>query len=201
MMFPVMLQGSWYALERSKLVAATVLLTVSGTLGTMLLFYIENGDFLGTSFFGAVFFVPVFFVLIARVLKIRYNILLDLCAPAECAMLAVMKFQCNLIGCCGGIKISLPKFSFIFPSQIVEMCTAIVLCTVLLTMSRKLQNRGRIYPWYMVLYGIARFVLNLFRKTGFVKALHMPFGNFWALISIVVGVLWLIIVRMKENKK
>lgn len=62
---------------------------------------------------------------------------------------------------------------------------------------RKQKNRGRIYPWFMVLYGITRFGWNLLRETKpFVWVL--PAGNFWSLIAIVIGVLWLLIDRKKD---
>ena len=46
----------FYGLSVWKTILLSVLLTLSGTIGTKLLFWIENGSFSGVSFFGAIFF-------------------------------------------------------------------------------------------------------------------------------------------------
>lgn len=200
MLGPIMIQGSFYQVKVYKRLLLSVLLAAAGTLGTMILFFVENGEFGGTSFFGAVFFVPVLFVPITYLLKISYDSLMDLCAPAECAMLVVMKLQCFLTGCCGGVSLSLLGSEFVFPSQLAELFTALFLCVSLLVLSRDKKCRGKIYPLYMVFYGVTRFILNVFRKTNIVEYLHMPFGNFWSLLAIFFGVLWLILIKNMRLK-
>ena len=76
-----------------KMTLLTVWLTITGVIGTMILAYIEMGTFGGTSFYGAVFLVPILIVP-AMLMKISYKDILNLCAPAECAMLVVMRFDC-----------------------------------------------------------------------------------------------------------
>ena len=80
----------------------SVLLTVSGTLGTFIWYAIESGGFGGRSFYGAVFIVPLLFIPVAYLFRIPYAKLMDLCAPAECMMLVLMKALCLMEGCCGG---------------------------------------------------------------------------------------------------
>lgn len=201
MLVPIQIQGAWYQIKWTKTVPAAVLLTISGTLGTFLLFYIENGEFGGTSFYGAVFFVPILFLAVARLLRVPYPQLMDLCAPAECVMLAIMKVQCYLTGCCGGAAIPVGGASFVFPSQLAELADALIICVILLLMSRRTGSRGKLYPRYMVLYGVTRFVLNIFRDTPFVSNLGMPFGNFWSLVSIAIGAVWLIALRVGEKDR
>lgn len=201
MLVPITIQGIWYQIKWYKRISVAILLTIAGTLGTFILFYVENGTFGGTSFFGAVFFVPILFIPVARLVGIRYDVLMDLSAPAECAMLAIMKVQCQLTGCCGGIRMLTNGSEFVFPSQIVELINALVLCVLLLVLSRKGKNKGSIFPWYMVVYGVTRFVLNLFRDGGSVRILGLPLGNFWSLVSIVIGVIWLIWIRKRAGKE
>lgn len=201
MLIPIMIQGAWYRITASKRLVAAVLLTVAGTLGTFLMYYIENGSFGGTSFYGAVFFVPILFVPVARLLKIPYSELMDLCAPAECVMLAVMKVQCLLTGCCGGINIMSNGMTYVFPSQIVELINGLVIGALLLFMARKEENRGRLFPRYMVIYGVTRFVLNLFRRTPGAIILSLPIGNIWSLVSIAIGTVWLILLRKRSGNR
>lgn len=201
MLVPVMIQGAWYQVKWSKRVLAAILLTVAGTLGTFLMYFIENQRFGGISFFGAVFFVPVLFIPVARLLGIRYDLLMDLCAPAECVMLAIMKVQCYLTNCCVGVRIISGGKEYVFPSQIAELFNGLIICVILLCMSRKYKNRGRIFPMYMVIYGVTRFILNLFRQGGTARILGLPLGNFWSLVSIAIGVVWLIWVGKKTVKE
>ena len=60
------------------------------------------------------------------------------------------------------------------------------------------KQKGCIYYWYMILYGISRFILNLFRETTpFIWIL--PAGNFWALISTILGIALLLISKRKTK--
>ena len=202
MMLPILLQGHWYGIKWWKRVLFALGLTVSGTAGTYLLFFAENGWIGGTSFFGAVFFVPVIFAVASKLFCLRFGRLTDLSAPAECIMLAVMKVQCLLHGCCGGRTMCLANGTeFVFPSQIVELVNALVIMLILLWMSRKENNRGKLYPLYMIIYGVSRFVLNLFRGGTTPFALGLPAGNVWSLVSIILGVLWLLMLSHRKVKQ
>ena len=202
MMLPILFQGHWYGIKWWKCVLFGLSLTVTGTVGTYLLFFVENGWIGGTSFFGAVFLVPVLFALAARLLSLNYQWLTDLSAPAECMMLAVMKVQCLIYGCCGGKTFCLPNgMEFVFPSQIVELVNALVIAVVLIWMSQKEKHRGTLYPWYMVIYGASRFVLNLLRGGTTPFAFGLPAGNVWSLVAIISGILWLIIASRRKTKQ
>ena len=172
----------------------TVWLTITGVAGTMILAFIEMGEFGGTSFFGAVLLVPIL-ILPAQLMKITYKDILNLCAPAECAMLVVMRFDCLDKGCCFGRY--LPKLGFQFPSQIVEMFVAVTVMALLIRMHKKDQQR-QLYPWYMILYGVFRFLINGFRYGGTDSwLLGLSQGHFWSLVSVVVGLVWLLTTEKK----
>lgn len=188
MLVPILLQARWYNIPWWKGVVTAVLLTISGTIGTYLLFFVENHWIGGTSFYGAVFIVPVLFLLIFRLIRVPYGALTDLCAPAECIMLAIMKIQCLLGGCCGGKTICFSSGVQIqFPSQIVELVNALAIFAILFWLSRKKQYRGSLYGWYMVLYGITRFVLNFLRADTSVFAMGLSAGAFWSVWAVLIG--------------
>lgn len=181
-----------------KMPIISILLTLAGVAGAMLMFYIESGKFGGTSFFGAIFFIPIL-LLPALVLRVRYSELMDLCAPAECLMLAFMKLDCLMGDCCIGKYI--PALEFQFPSQIVEMLTILVIMLCLIQMDRSGKNRGKLYGYYLIFYGITRFILNWFRYglTPFVWIL--PAGNFWSIVAVIIGFLWLLLVTRHQIKE
>ena len=179
-----------------KMVLLTLWLTITGVLGTMILAYIEMGKFGGTSFYGAVFLVPIL-ILPAMLMRITYKDILNLCAPAECAMLLVMRFDCLDKGCCFGRY--LPALEFQFPSQIAEMVVAITIMITLIQMHRK-DRKVQLYPWYMILYGVCRFILQGFRYGGTDPwVLGLSQGHFWSLIAVVIGTVWLLLSRARKT--
>ena len=179
-----------------KMVLLTLWLTITGVLGTMVLAYIEMGKFGGTSFYGAVFMVPIL-ILPAMLMRITYKDILNLCAPAECAMLLVMRFDCLDKGCCFGRY--LPALEFQFPSQIAEMVVAITIMITLIKMHRK-NRQVQLYPWYMILYGVCRFILQGFRYGGTDPwVLGLSQGHFWSLIAVVIGTVWLLLSRARKT--
>ena len=197
MLFPRLWQV-WLPIWKTLLSAAV--LTVLGVLGAKIMFLLESGFWAGASFYGAVFFPPLFMVLLALLLHVPPLDLLDLCAPAECVMLAILKIQCAVKGCCGGILLTTTADGVYirFPSQIVELLNALALMIVLLHFIHKGVWRGRIYPMYMLLYGITRFVFNLLRDTT-PFLLGLPAGNFWSLISIMIALIWLYFAEHKKG--
>lgn len=195
MLLPIAVLAKQYCIAWWKTIITSVLLTITGTAGTYIWFIIENGAFGGRSFYGAVFLVPPVFFLLAKLLRVNSGELIDLCAPAECVMLTIMKYQCMKDGCCGGkVLCTTPQgVEVIFPSQIAEAAAALLIGVILLVMARNPKNRGTLFPWYMVIYGASRFVLNLFRAEEAVFLLGMTAGNVWSILSVILGLTWLIL--------
>lgn len=189
MLIPMLIQASMYKMKFWKILITAFVLTIMGTIGTRILFWIENGWYGGQSFYGAVFFVPVAFLVFAKLVKIPYGKLMDLCGPAECIMLVIMKTQCLKDGCCGGTQLfqdASGNYVF-FPSQLVELLNALILTIVLMLMARTEKKRGTIYAWYMVLYGVTRFVLNFFRAENTPVFIGLPYGGLWSLCAMIIG--------------
>jgi prolipoprotein diacylglyceryltransferase len=203
MLLLILIMMSKYQIKLWKGLPVTVLLTITGTIGTYIWYFIESARFGAQSYYGAVFLVPLAFIYIAKLMKIPYGDIMDFCAPAECVMLAIMKYRCLIDGCCAGkvlLSIAMDG-SVIFPSQIVELVNAFVLMAVLLGMAFCKKTRGKIYAWYLVLYGATRFVLNLFRADTTPFLLGLPVGNIWSLLAIFLGILWLTDRKLIITKK
>ena len=202
MMVPVLILSQWYIVKKWKGILVTILLTITGTVGTYILFYIENQRWGGISFYGAVFLVPVVFVLISLLMRISYGTIMDICAPAECMMLAFMKVQCLTSGCCGGriLFVARNGFQVVFPSQVAEMLNGVAIMVILMGLGYRWSKRGYLYPLYMIIYGITRFVLNFFRQefaehTGVLP----PYGTIWSIVAIVIGCVWLWLLRKQTQ--
>lgn len=195
MLLPIAVLAKQYRIAWWKTIIISVLLTIAGTAGTYIWFVIENGAFGGRSFYGAVFLVPPVFFLLSKLMRVNSGELIDLCAPAECVMLTIMKYQCMRDGCCGGkvLCTTAEGMELIFPSQIAEAAAAVLIAVILILMARNPKNRGTLFPWYMVIYGATRFVLNLFRAEKAVFLLGMTAGNVWSILSMIIGLTWLVL--------
>ena len=203
MLVPILYQSKLYGIVFWKSIVIAVLLTITGTVGTYLMFLLENHVIGGRSFYGAVFFVPLAFLVVAKCLNIKYGLLMDLCAPAECLMLALMKVLCIISGCCAGRVLceNIAGEAVRFPSQIVELIGALVVAVILLYIFSQKKYIARLYPWYLFLYGVSRFVLNFMReewqlwKWGNI----LPFGTLWSLVALMMGGFLLLYLKKNEH--
>jgi prolipoprotein diacylglyceryltransferase len=143
----------------------------------------------GTSFYGAVFGIPIVFLLISKLLKIRYAYIMDYCAPAGGAMLIAMKYRCISCGCCEGrvIRILEDGTEILFPSQLIELLIGAALCVVLVVLALKKNNKGVLYPYFLVMYGSTRFIMNFFRGDLTGRILFIPNGHLWSICAVLIG--------------
>ncbi len=198
----MLLQMKWYKIPLWKSTVSSVLLMAAGLSGAMLMYYVENGSFGGRSLFGSIFLTPIVFLPVAWILKIKYVELLDICAPNICMTLAVTKVQCMVDRCCIG-RILYQNESYIyirFPSQLVEMAVFLLLMVALLVMCKFKRFRGVVYPWFLVLYSIPRFVLSYMRELVAPFCLGLPAGAFWSVCALLLGAVWLIMIAQKKDK-
>lgn len=182
-----------YKIAAWKSIPAALATTFVGTIGAYLWHMVESSSFGGRSYYGAVLLIPIAFVGLAKLLRVPYRDLMDITAPFGTITLVVMKYACLRSGCCGGcVLMDHPMGGAIrFPSQIVEACLGIVLTVVLVCLSRKEKNRGKIYGWFLLLYGASRFVLNFFRANTEPFLAWLPNGHVWSLIAVFAGILWI----------
>ena len=201
LMFVVMLiTGRFYKIPVWKIAVACVLLTVTGVLGAYGMAFLEAGFVwtAGRSFYGAVFLAPPLMWLVAKLLREPYGRIMDISAPAECIMLALLKYKCTIDGCCFGRMMTVGGQTFRFPSQWVECIVALILMVVFVVMIFKKKYEDVVFPYYMLIYGIVRFCLNTLRETT-PWILGLPMGHFWSIISAVIGVIWIRTVRRKKK--
>ena len=185
-----LIRNRYYNLKIWEIVVFMLLLVITGVIGTAVLFYIENGHWGGTSFFGSIFLIPIVFTIIGKTFKITYGKMMDICAVPICAMLAVMKVRCFLEGCCDGIIIKLADdVSFTFPSQMAEMIVILIIMIKLIIWEVKGINKNILYPLFLIMYGVTRFVLNFFRADLSPFVLILPPGHFWSIVAVVCGII------------
>ncbi len=189
-----------YQISIAKSIIILIYTAVLGFLGTKVLFWIENGLWMGMSFFGAVLFLPLLLFPLAKFLRISYGALTDFVALPGLSMFTVLKAQCYFKGCCGGLLLGYtPQMQAVyFPIQLVEAGVTVAIIGCFLILEQKNKTTNKLYPWCLVVYGIARFALNWFRLDDSDPIFWLPKGNFWAVLSILMGSVWLLVVYGKE---
>ena len=184
-----------------KVACLAVYAMATGLITVKFMYFIENGTWGGLSFFGGVLLMPACLLLFAAAVRLPYLQVMDISSPGICFISAIMKCQCLACGCCTG-RLWFYKQDgnpFYFPSREVELAFALLLMGYFLYTIAKGKHRGKLYPLFMILYGAGRFILNFFRATKpFVWIL--PAGHFWALISIALGALFLVLINKRRPK-
>ena len=200
MLIPISAQMKWYSIPMWKSIVVSVVLALTGVVGSEIWYFVENLSFGGRSFYGAIVFSPIIFWPASRILRISYTETLDFVAPAGCMTLALVKLQCLRDGCCIG-KILYMNEDYIyvrFPSQIIEMITFLIIAVVLLLIVHNEKNRGTIFFWFLILYGATRFILDFFRETTPAYLFGLSAGSFWSMWSCIIGITVLFAMHRKK---
>lgn len=158
---------------------------------------IGPGEAGNLSLFGGVFFMPVFYYLGARAFRRDVRTVFDVFSFPLIFTLFCSRFNCLITGCCQGYQI--PGTDFRYPTREAEILFYIILLHILGTRVFRKKFDGKVYPIYMLSYGIFRFVVEFFRENrhmfGFVHISHI-----WALLSAVIGLVLLLRLSAKGAK-
>ena len=107
------------------------------------------------------------------------------------------RIGCFLAGCCYGIPSS---WGFIYPHEtvtrlplpLIEAACNIMILMILLLFEKYCSPRGYHLPFYGILYGITRFVLEFFRGDS-ARGVWLLSTSQWISIAVVLGsVIWMI---------
>ena len=203
---PFYIQGKRRGIAVWKQLIITAILTVCELAGTMILFRIENGTFGGMSYFGGILLIPLFCIPLAFIFRISYSDLMDMVATGTGGMLAVMRIQCLYYGCCVGAVLFTAGSGYAvrFPSRGAEILTVLLITIGLLKIGNKSRYRGILYPIYLICYGTIRFMINWFRDGAEPFVWILPAGNFWSVIAVLLGLVWIVIhlcLRKKNERE
>lgn len=145
--------------------------------------FMEGANSGAMSLFGAVFFMPVAYYIGAKLSKRPVGEVFDVFAIPMIVTLMLARCNCLASGCCLGRTI--PGLSIRWPTRESEMLFYAVFLVLMIPRVWKGKTNGRLYPIYMISYGIFRAVIECFRESGSMTFFHLP--HLWALIAIVIG--------------
>jgi len=193
-----------YGLESWQIIVFMITLPIIGFSGSKLLYIIENygevisGGDIGMSFFGTVFIVPVVMPIIGKLLGVSLKKTLDICIPGGIAVLGCMRVNCFISGCCSGILVHGFGTWFPLPVQLFEAIGDFWILTQILRWEKTQSPDGRIYPVFLIFYGILRFMLEWIRITE-KSWFGMSHGQWFSILAIAIGLTMIFILKRGEK--
>ena len=179
-----------FELSLVQCVCFTLLLTICGVIGAMLLFFLETGSFGGVSFYGSVYLIPMIMPLVGLIFHLKPRQTMDLCGPCVAIMIGCLRINCFISGCCGGWEICLGNLCFHWPTQMIDSVADFAIMAWLLQTEEKHACSGKLYPMFMASYSVVRFFLEFLRDTP-KDWLWLSHGQCFSIIALAVGLIWI----------
>ena len=162
---------------------------ILGILSAILLGVIENylcnvGHF-DMTIFGTVLFMPLFCLLGAQIFKKDPKMICDIFTICIVSGAFMARVNCFFAGCCLGRFIG--NTGVRWPTREAELVFYAVIAIICVIKLSKKKFDGTLYPFFMMTYGVFRFLTELLRETE-----HYLFGVvdiflFWAVLCFVIG--------------
>lgn len=195
-----------------------IIVMIGGILGAKLLYYItelksiiENPRLLldignGFVIYGGIIGGVLAFYLYARKKKLDFWGYFDLLIPSVPLAQGLGRIGCFLAGCCygratdGWCGIEFPTMPGVrvIPTQLISAIGDFAICAILLLLARRQKFKGQIAPSYMILYGVGRFIVEIWRADprGNVGALST--SQFISIFIVAFGLLLYFYWRKKD---
>ncbi len=148
------------------------------------------------SLFGGVFLMPVFYMILAKILRVQGAEVFDICTNCTIFTLMCSRFNCLRGGCCRGLLIG--ETSYRWPTRECEIIFYLVLLVLNTRRLKRGQTNGRLYPVYMISYGVFRFVVEGFREYRGASYFHI--AHVWSLVAIGCGGIVYMIMKINGDK-
>ena len=145
---------------------------------------LEGAEAGAQSLFGAVFFMPLAYWLAARLFRRNAADVFDVLAVCMIFTLMCARVNCLFSGCCLGRQIS-SAATLRWPTREAELVYYLVFLPLVIPRVLRGDSHGKIYPLYMISYGIVRFVLEFFRVSATGTVFHL--SHLWAILALCLG--------------
>lgn len=159
----------------------------------------SGGKMGGLNFVRIATFLPVPILILTTIFKDPFYKVADFLAPLVAIYHGVTHIGCIFAGCCHGYPSQWGLYSnnaqtICFPIQPIEALSSILVGLILLIMMKRNVQRGKLYAWYLVLYGATRFVWEFFRDNEKIWNGISELA-FHALAALLIGTVALIIAQ------
>lgn len=157
----LLLRRKKYNVSWIKMIVILLVVGIVGYIGAAFASFQSFGSWGGIRFYGKTLFVTLTLVVLSKILNIDCGRIMDYYAPVDIFALIVMKTNCLRAGCCAGIELS---NKLVFPSQSVELATALLIFIAILILEKCNRYSGFRYSIYAIVYGATRFVFDALRE-------------------------------------
>lgn len=166
----------------------------------------------GFVFYGGVIGGAFAIFLYCRIYKLGFLSVIDALIPSVPLVHAFGRLGCFFAGCCYGIEFPEPIGMYfnrspfaphnvtLFPVQLVESACNLVIFLLLLLIARRVRERGVVLGSYLIIYPIARFILEYFRwdeYRGFIFGLST---SQWISIVLFIAGIFLTVTAKRKRK-
>lgn len=195
-----------YGMNKPEAILLPVAFLMTAYCGGKLLYIIENYQAFrqtgfeldGMSLFGAVYLVLLLAPLAALITKKKIAALYDYFTPFGLILLAATRTGCFCNGCCAAVKIWKGTIPVILPVQLIEVVCDLLILEGCYVIEKRYPEKGYMYPSFMLLYGICRFVLEFLRDTP-KDWFGLSHGQVFAMIAAALSVLFFAVCKMKKT--
>lgn len=162
-------------------------------------FIFNGGKIGGLNFVRVVTFLPIPIWILTFIYKDSFGDIADFLAPLVALYHGITHIGCMFPGCCHGYPAQWGLYSntaeaVCFPIQPIEAASSVLIGVLLIDMQKKGIQNGRLYAWYLLLFGGTRFVWEFFRDNA-----KIWYGvselAFHALTAMILGLIALVIMN------
>ncbi len=172
----------------------------------------------GMVFYGGLIGGIVGVLLVARKKKKHILAFLDLFAPCFCVAHAFGRIGCLLVGCCYGVAtgettqfglctydgacaVRYADGTMRLPAPLFEAIFLLLLCALLVVLFIRQKHLGTVTGWYLILYAVWRFIIEIFRGDVEERGHLGPlFTSQWISIAILAAGIAILIWSRKLKK-
>ncbi len=150
------------------------------------------------SLFGGVFLMPALLAAGAKLAKRNMGDVFDIFGICMPWTMFCMRVNCLFAGCCIGRPIH--GLDMRWPTREAEMLFYAVFLAIFAPKVYKKECNGKLYPLYMLSYGVFRFIIEFFRDSSAGGILHI--AHVWAALCALIGLglYWEIKSRLKKKQ-
>ena len=211
-----------YNIQKNDVIDLGIYMLIAGIVGARLLYVLTNISSYtfkeafslwkgGLSFHGAIVAGVLVGFIFSKIKKIHILTLFDLIVPSVCIGYGFTRIGCFLNGCCYGIDSSMPWACKMWTDHGVTTCEPVQLyaCAISFLMfwaltkfEFKKDKPGYVFTWYLILYGIYRYLIEFIRhhvESDYILP-YVSGGQLLSLLMIIAGIIMLI-VRFRDKKQ
>lgn len=192
MLFRERLNMTWYAA-----LILSIIHVFYGVACVKVFAFMEGSGIGSMSIYGAVFFMPVGYFIGAKLFKRPVKDVFDIFAVPMIFTLLCARVNCLVAGCCYGTLIGDSPFRW--PTRESEMLFYVIFLAIVAPKVRKGGMDGKLYPIYMLSYGIFRGINEFFRFSERTYGVfHL--SHIWCVVAILLGLGIILYMRNREQK-